>query len=264
MSKTGKKNFFEVAVSELAVDITGQTTVAAVRALLLANASTVLFGKESDGGKGLRKSAMFTSDPSGEAMYDGLPEYVHSVGFVSVGFDTAADNADRAKVKAMGDSDKYAYMLDPRTGAIKRYGPWRFMAKFTSEGTEKETIEVKSIERWEGTMADNVQDTVYGSVTPAASLVLLAPDGGETYGQGADITVEWSANFSDNIKVELFKGAVLNTTITAGVRASAGALAWKIPANQTAGADYKIAITRVSDGDITDISTAAFTIEVVN
>jgi len=260
MSKTGKKNFFETALSTLAVDITGQTTVGAVRTLLLADSSTILFGDAADGGKGLRKSAKFSSEQKGEAMYDGVPTRTFAVEWISVGFDTAADNVDRAKVKAVSDADHYAYMLDSRTGAIKRYGPWRFLTDIVSEGTEKETIMVRSMEAWEGTEDEYVQDTVYGSVTPTASLALLGPDGGESYAQGDNMTIEWTANFTDDIKIELFKAGSLDTTITAGVRGDAGALVWAVPDDQTAGIDYTVVITRVSGSTPTDSSSSSFSI----
>ena len=61
-----------------------------------------------------------------------------------------------------------------------------------------------------------------------------------------DIT--WGSSGINNIKIELYKGAVLNTVITESTPAAAGKYTWTVPANQTLGSDYKIKISSVDVG----------------
>jgi hypothetical protein len=74
------------------------------------------------------------------------------------------------------------------------------------------------------------------------------------------VTITWRANFTDAVKIELYKGASLDTTINAGIGAMAGTYAYVVAADQATGTDYSIKITRVSGTAATDESDVDFEI----
>jgi len=65
-----------------------------------------------------------------------------------------------------------------------------------------------------------------------------------------------------NVRIELLKGGVLDSVIAASTQKSFryGILQLAIPASQTAGTDYQVRVTSISNPAITDMSNNFFTI----
>jgi hypothetical protein len=63
----------------------------------------------------------------------------------------------------------------------------------------------------------------------------------------------------DSVKIELYKGTVLETMISAGTPAGTGKYTWTIPANHPQGTNYKIKISGVEVG-ISDTGDRVFSI----
>ncbi|MEO0017200.1 MAG: hypothetical protein RLZZ522_483, partial [Verrucomicrobiota bacterium] len=101
-----------------------------------------------------------------------------------------------------------------------------------------------------------------GDLIPANTLVVSSPNGGEIFFQGDARAITWNANILGNVKIELFKGGVLNTTITANT-ANSGSYTWSIPPTFTTGTNYTVKVTSVNNSATFDFSNANFEIRYV-
>ena len=99
----------------------------------------------------------------------------------------------------------------------------------------------------------------------AQSLVITAPNGGETLTLGQAVQITWTAsNVSQKVKLQLIKsGGALVGLIAGNLNATPGTFTWTIGQTQggtaPVGGNYKIRV-RVIDGDIEDTSNNGFSI----
>jgi hypothetical protein len=93
----------------------------------------------------------------------------------------------------------------------------------------------------------------------ASGTTVVAPNGGENYVAGTNLTVTWSAgDLTLATVVELYKGAVMVVPIYSGTDLlEDGTLIWPIPLATPVGSDYSIIVTV---GGVPDESDADFTI----
>jgi hypothetical protein len=117
------------------------------------------------------------------------------------------------------------------------------------------TIKITSIN--DGNITD-VSDAVF-DITAASFITVTAPDGGENWQAGTQQTITWNDNISENVKIELYKNASLNSTIVASTTSN-GSYSWDIPSGTTPASDYTVKITSVTDPGLSDISNAVFDI----
>lgn len=89
---------------------------------------------------------------------------------------------------------------------------------------------------------------------------LNVPNGGEKWEQGSTYSISWSDNIDENVKIELYKGGSVNSTIASSTE-SDGTYEWQIPANQAIGNDYKIKISSIENDTVFSLSSANFSIE---
>jgi hypothetical protein len=109
-------------------------------------------------------------------------------------------------------------------------------------------------------------DSNTATVTVAtAGIAVVSPNGGETWPAGSTQTIRW--NYTGNpglyMKIELFKGGVVNRTIKSFVwkgTGGSGSFNWMVPVNQAPGADYRIRVTSTTYGGCTYTSDSDFTI----
>jgi hypothetical protein len=99
-----------------------------------------------------------------------------------------------------------------------------------------------------------------GGPPPADFITVTAPNGGETWNVNTTQTITWNDNIAGNVKIELFKGGVLNATLAAS-EPSDGAFSWTIPGTQATGSDYKVRVTSLDNASVTDESDANFTVQ---
>lgn len=103
------------------------------------------------------------------------------------------------------------------------------------------------------------QYTVTGSFVPTDSLFMTSPIGGENWVKSTSRNITWLSGMGGNVKIELFKGGVLNSTIAASTP-NDGSFSWNVSKDQLAGSDYKIKITSIETPAISDESESNFTI----
>lgn len=106
--------------------------------------------------------------------------------------------------------------------------------------------------------------TISNPAPPVSSITVTSPNGGETWMRGTTKTISWTSSGSPgaNVKIELLKGGVLNSTIVSSTPngGSGGSYSWNIPADQTLGDDYKIKVTSTSNSEYNDTSDNNFRI----
>ncbi len=75
------------------------------------------------------------------------------------------------------------------------------------------------------------------NILPTAVLTLNYPVGMETWQVKRSYDITWGSSGIDYIKIELYKGAVLNAIVSQSTAAHAGKYTWMVPAGQTQGSD---------------------------
>ena len=98
------------------------------------------------------------------------------------------------------------------------------------------------------------------SSSPAASVQVTAPNGGESFASGSTQTISWTSTGVTNVSVELTTDGATWTTLSSSVAASAGQLSFTVPAVATTAA--KVRVSATPGGTPTDSSDAAFSITV--
>ncbi|MDE5092987.1 MAG: FG-GAP-like repeat-containing protein, partial [Trichodesmium sp. St11_bin5] len=76
---------------------------------------------------------------------------------------------------------------------------------------------------------------------------------------GKSYTLEWTDNFRDDVKLELYKDNFFQKTISSST-ASDGSFSWTVPTSLTSGSNYNIKMTKLNNSSIYDYSNN-FTIE---
>ena len=94
---------------------------------------------------------------------------------------------------------------------------------------------------------------------PSPYIRILTPNGGENWQKGGSHAITWDDNISGNVKIELYKGSSLNSTISSSTE-SDGYYMWNMATNLSSGSDYKIKITSINTSSINDWSNSTFTI----
>ncbi len=89
---------------------------------------------------------------------------------------------------------------------------------------------------------------------------VLDPNGGESMYQGDSKTITWSAQFSDNVDIHLYRGGAQVDTIASGI-ANTGSYVWSIPVGQTAALTYQVRISKSGTPSDYDESDAYFSIK---
>lgn len=94
------------------------------------------------------------------------------------------------------------------------------------------------------------------------AITVVSPNGGETLTRGTVVPITWSytGNPGENVKIELYDGSTLSSTITSSTSLSAGSYNWAIPSTQAFGSNYTIKITSTTNSAISDTSNSPFTI----
>ncbi|MCX6307215.1 MAG: choice-of-anchor J domain-containing protein, partial [Bacteroidetes bacterium] len=105
-----------------------------------------------------------------------------------------------------------------------------------------------------------LDDVFIGEQIP--TITVASPNGGESWQQGSVHSITWSDNISENVRIELYKGGVLNLTIAAST-ASTGTYSWTIPSGQPAGNDYSVKISSTTNSGIYDFGNSNFSISCI-
>ncbi len=97
------------------------------------------------------------------------------------------------------------------------------------------------------------------TITDASYIQVTSPNGGENWLIGNDETITWQDNLTEDVKIELYKASVLSLTISDST-ASDGEFVWTLPGTLTTGSNYKIKITSIPAGTVSDDSDTSFQI----
>jgi len=79
----------------------------------------------------------------------------------------------------------------------------------------------------------------------------------------SDVRWNYSGNSGSYVKIELWKGGVVNRVIASSAwkgTGGSGSRSWKIPLNQAPGTDYSIRVTSTINNSYSDTSDSSFTI----
>ena len=96
-------------------------------------------------------------------------------------------------------------------------------------------------------------------LAPPGVITLVSPNGGESWQAGTTQTIIWSDNLPGNVTIDLYKGGLFHSVISAGT-ASTGSKTWDLPLTLESGSDYSIKITSLDSISVSDSSDANFTI----
>jgi uncharacterized repeat protein (TIGR01451 family) len=134
-------------------------------------------------------------------------------------------------------------------------GTWYPLGTFNFLGGSSGNVLLRTT----GTQGYVIADAV--RFVPVASVLVVVPNGGESWQMGSVQPITWSAiNVSGNVRLELLKGATMVRTLAPTVPVVQGSFAWTLPADLVAGDDYRVRITSTTESTLTDQSDAPFTI----
>ena len=88
---------------------------------------------------------------------------------------------------------------------------------------------------------------------------VTSPNGGENWQTGYSQGITWTDNINENVKIELYKGGSYYYTIVSSTPSN-GFYLWQIADTTQAGNDYRVKITSVDFGSITDMSDGNFSL----
>jgi len=110
---------------------------------------------------------------------------------------------------------------------------------------------------YEASEAGDWSTNSFTSVPPTVRVTV--PNGGEAWRRGLSYYVQWNANVTENIALDLYKGGGLVRTI---VTNAPGNLAynWTFPTSLVPGSDYSIRIRSTANASLYDESDAPFSI----
>jgi len=93
------------------------------------------------------------------------------------------------------------------------------------------------------------------------AIEVRTPNGGELWFKDSTYDIEWDQFVGGNVKIELYKGGDLHSTILNSTAANSSPYSWDIPDTTTVGSDYKVRITSIeSPTDFVDTSDSDFSI----
>ena len=119
---------------------------------------------------------------------------------------------------------------------------------------------------------NDTSDNVFTLIPGTPSIMVSAPNGGETWQRGTSHTVTWSytGNPGSTVKIVLLKSGVEVGTIASSVSTSiglvgiggrgVGSYTWKIDSVGSTGSDYQVKVSSVSHPTINDTSDNSFTL----
>ncbi len=109
------------------------------------------------------------------------------------------------------------------------------------------------------TVSDTSSVTFSVLATPLGSKIkLVQPNGGEQWARGEEHLISWYSNFSDSVKVELWKGGLFYSVLDS--RNADNGYGWTIPNTLPADTDYRVRVLNAVDSTVYDESDSSFAI----
>jgi|GEM_PF-2672632 len=102
-------------------------------------------------------------------------------------------------------------------------------------------------------------DVHFGRVAPDTILV-VGPNGGEVYYAKQPVEISWDANIQGNVKIDLYKGGVLKSVLSAN-EPNSGKFTWVVPSSMPFGTNYTVKVSSLTNAvPATDTSDSTFTV----
>ena len=138
---------------------------------------------------------------------------------------------------------------------------WSIPSNLTNGGDY--SIRITSVQdNWITDTSDN-----FFAITspPPPSIMVILPNGAETWQAGTSQTIRWnySGKTSSYVKIELLKGGVRKRTITSSVsigKNGSGSYVWRVPSTLAKGGDYSIRVKSTGRNTISDTSDNYFSV----
>lgn len=114
----------------------------------------------------------------------------------------------------------------------------------------------------DGTSGSDVWNFMTTQTVTVVGVQVTAPNTAVTWCAGTTQNITWVSGGIGNVKIELSSdgGSTFPTTITSSTSASTGTYAWAIPAGTAPGTQYRVKVTDITNGTLTDASDVNFTI----
>lgn len=90
--------------------------------------------------------------------------------------------------------------------------------------------------------------------TPTETITITNPSASTTWIKGQTRTIQWNDNISSNVRIELYKGSILQRTIATSTP-SDGFHTYNIPTNLVPGTNYRVRIASVSNPSVIRFSS---------
>lgn len=243
-SSTANDGSFDWTIPNFSLGTGYTVEISAVLAPTIIDASNAVF------------SLTDTPPPSGSITViapNGGETYLHG-GMVPVTWSSAGAVGSNVQILAHGAGQHFTVVASTvNDGAFE----WTIPAT-QAVGTDY-TIEVRSV------TAPSIGDSSNAAFTiatppPAPTITVIAPNGGESYLQGATVPITWSSTGDVVNDVQIFAhGAGQNFTLALSTP-NDGAFDWIVPAAQAPGTNYTIEVRSVVAPEVGDSSNATFSI----
>lgn len=153
--------------------------------------------------------------------------------------------------------ERYYYNVVLNPGATKNFGISFAWFTDTDIGNFKVVPKAKIAGEWRE--LEYYDFTVLDSSN--SYLKVTSPNGGESWQQGTDYSIQWTSNgnVGSNVKIELYKGGNFVSTIENST-SNDGLRHWVVPDTLATGSDYKIKIISTSNSYFYDYSNKYFSI----
>jgi Kre9/KNH-like N-terminal Ig-like domain/Secretion system C-terminal sorting domain len=164
---------------------------------------------------------------------------------------TWTDNiSDNVKIDLIKGGSLY-YTI---AASIPSNGYYAWTLPDTLQGGSNYRVKITSVNN------SSINDVSDGDFTVVGKVITVtSPNGGENWQTGSSQAVTWTDNVVENVKIDLYKGGSFYYTINSSTE-SDGYYLWTLPDTTQAGSDYKIKVTSILYGSITDQSNGNFTL----
>ncbi|CAN5531718.1 CRTAC1 family protein [soil metagenome] len=105
----------------------------------------------------------------------------------------------------------------------------------------------------------NQRMTLVEAGSTSGAITVTSPNGRETWSKGNTYAVTWTDDISGNVMIRLLSGRRVVATIAASTP-SDGSFDWTVPTSLADGNKYRVEVSSLDDGNITDQSDRRFTI----
>ncbi len=195
--------------------------------------------------------------------YPDLPEIPLPPILYGQGTQTSVDQAEPVVLQWTPRGFAHAYHLQVATN-IGFTNPVVDQAGLTNITYTLQPLQAATTYFWRVNVTNygGLSDWSTNSFTAAPPAVqVTSPNGGEAWALGQTNFIQWNDNISENVAIDLYKGATLITHLTSST-AGIGAYAWTISTTNVPGTNYSIRVSSSTNAAVYGTSSAPFSIVV--